>query len=114
MKTVFLTLFVLCGAFCVACVVEIPPLGPVVEPSAGSHELQDGWRRTVDGWEQISEWTASAPDRPSGVASALHPLLIAGLQGLISCGALLWFDAHTGRQGKTGRSACTKRAAKRH
>jgi hypothetical protein len=57
-----------------------------------AQRVADGWRRTVNGWEQRSEWSWVEPDRlsPLGrIAAAVHPLNIAVLQALLSIGALL-------------------------
>ena len=122
MKTVLLTLLILVAAFHLACVIEAPPPGPAGLASGQPNEASDraeageGWRRTIDGWERMSEWSTSAPtpETPAGFASVLHPLFLAILQGLVSCGALLWFEPAPCRQGKTCRISCTKRQATRH
>jgi hypothetical protein len=121
-KTVLLTLLILFAAFHLACVIEAPPPGSAglasSQHSEASHraEAADGWRRTIDGWERMSEWSTSAPspETPAGFASVLHPLFLAIFQGLVSCGALLWFEPASCRQGKTRRISCTKRHTTRH
>jgi hypothetical protein len=51
----------------------------------------DFWRRTTRGWERMDFW----PRRPSSHrVRAIHPLNIAGLQFLLSLGALLACEPH--------------------
>lgn len=45
------------------------------------------WVRTVDGWERPDSWNLEPVRRP-----ALHPLVVAAGQGLLSVLALALFD----------------------
>ena len=46
------------------------------------------WRRTANGWERTSDWRfENRPIAPR--IAAVHPLVIAGLQLLLSVGVLL-------------------------
>ena len=61
------------------------------EPTTAEPALDDGWRRTVEGWEHISTWVP----RPHVVrAAALHPLQLALLQCGLSLAAL-WLPHQT-------------------
>jgi hypothetical protein len=52
------------------------------------------WRRTVLGWEPTSQWSAERESvTPLPASTGVHPLIIAGMQVLVSCGALLTFAA---------------------
>jgi hypothetical protein len=45
------------------------------------------WVRTVDGWERPGNWQLEAPKSP-----ALHPLVVAAGQGLLSVFGLVLFQ----------------------
>jgi len=49
--------------------------------------LQDGWRRTAQGWEQRASWVAREPIKH--VPCVVHPWTVAALQVLFSLLALL-------------------------
>jgi len=50
--------------------------------SNGRPKIETAWRRTVDGWENASQWNLYSFDsRP-----ALHPLCI----GMMQCAAVAW------------------------
>ena len=70
---------------------ETRPLEPLSRTSSiriGTRPT--GWRRTALGWEEASHWRlrASIGSVPTS-AAAVHPLVIASLQLLVSIGALL-------------------------
>lgn len=45
------------------------------------HEINDGWRRTVDGWEHTAAWYAeSIQYKPPWPATRLHPMVVASLE----------------------------------
>ena len=55
-----------------------------------STDRPSGWRRTVSGWEEASRWHLDArPDPHLTPAMAVHPLVIASLELLISVGGLV-------------------------
>lgn len=55
---------------------------------AGTVRLEDGWRRTAQGWEQRSDWMAPASMQPEPFTRYIHPWTIAALQVLVSLLAL--------------------------
>lgn len=53
-------------------------------------EIPSGWRRTESGWEDAAGWRLDAtPQSLPTSAAAVHPLVIASLELMISFGALL-------------------------
>ncbi len=91
-KSVLATFCLLFVAFWWACAVETPRL--TRQLASHSVDASDDWRRTAAGWERQSYWKS---DEPQGLLASesvakLHPLVLAALQVLICCGALLWFD----------------------
>ena len=55
---------------------------------AGTVRLEDGWRRTAQGWEQRSDWMAPASMQPEPFTRYIHPWTIAALQLLVAMLAL--------------------------
>lgn len=55
--------------------------------NAEPERLQDGWRRTAQGWEQRASWVAREP--AERVPCAVRPWTVAALQVLLSLLALL-------------------------
>lgn len=53
---------------------------------------ETGWRRTVEGWEQVSNWRTSSDGQQHSRAARIHPGLVAALIFLVSLAALLAFD----------------------
>ncbi len=84
-RSLFTAIAVFFLAFCFACTVEFPRSQVQRQPAAST------WRRTNDGWEDSSTWSVSGQESKS-LATQVHPLLIAGVQVLVSYGCLLAFD----------------------
>ena len=55
-------------------------------------EMEQGWRRTDQGWVQTADWTVSSSGTDQAQATRLHPSLIAAFILLVSTGALLAFE----------------------
>ena len=53
---------------------------------------ETGWRRTVEGWEQVGNWRTSSDGQKHSPATHVHPGLVAALILLVSLAALLAFD----------------------
>ncbi len=53
---------------------------------------ETGWRRTVEGWEQVGNWRTSSDGQKHSPATHIHPGLVAALILLVSLAALLAFD----------------------
>ena len=53
---------------------------------------ETGWRRTVEGWEEVGNWQTSSDGQKHSQATHIHPGLVAALIVLISVAALLAFD----------------------
>lgn len=67
------------------------------ENSTGSAVEQVRWVRTSDGWEKASTWMPLPPV----YQPPLHPLVIAGLQGMLSLAALLAFPGRAKQEPAT-------------
>jgi hypothetical protein len=52
-------------------------------------ERAETWRRTAHGWEHPGHWQTARADQPPARTIAIHPLVVASLQLLISVGALV-------------------------
>lgn len=63
---------------------------PQARGDGSSSGRQTGWRRTEFGWEEASRWQLDAPPvRLLTPVVAVHPLVIASLELMISVGALV-------------------------
>ena len=62
--------------------------------SAWADKVDDGWRRTIQGWEQKSAWQTAVDVHPAPVEPILwvHPGQLATLQIAASCLALGLFS----------------------
>ena len=73
------------------------------ESRAARTDLTD-WRRTAAGWERVSEWQSDSPTLLAGPVfksvDAVHPLVIAVLELLVSVAALLYFSPADPLRGK--------------
>lgn len=76
-------------------------LGGLACPATGDEQVDDGWRRTAQGWERVEAWRERGTSEVHGIRfhpenlptqslqkSGLHPLVLLGLQLLLSLGAL--------------------------
>ncbi len=89
MKSFSATLIVLGILFYVACNIEGDLPSMSAETLRSTH-ARDAWRRTVQGWENTTEWEQVPIIAPEWAhLGAIHPALVAALQVLISLGALL-------------------------
>lgn len=116
LKSVTLVLMLLVAAFYIACQIEVPPSDASISSPTMSREQESAgnvaWRRTLDGWERMSDWT---PRRvtPSAIPAVdfgiVHPSLVAILQLLLSVGALILFPlrrpTHRRNAGKSVKSS---------
>lgn len=73
------------------------------EPHPARVDRND-WRRTATGWEQAGNWQPNPPMvlavTASPSAGAMHPLVVAALELLISLAALLHFSPAGTLRGK--------------
>lgn len=90
LKAFTTTLIVLATVFYVACNID----GRVTSNWAEAHS--DSWRRTAQGWEEMTEWQEDEPViSPEWTqVGSIHPALVGSLQLLISLGALLAWSSH--------------------
>ena len=92
MRNPLLAACLLTVVFFLGCVLDFP--GPDTGPTPITELAQDPWRRTVEGWELRTAWANTGNllnARPW--AAAIHPILVAILQVLLSLGSLLAFSA---------------------
>lgn len=61
-------------------------------PSTTAGFPETGWRRTIEGWEQVGSWKTSSDGQQHAQATRIHPGLVAALILLVSLAALLAFD----------------------
>jgi len=62
---------------------------PQARGEGSSNDRPTGWRRTELGWEEASRWQIDVPPvQLPTPATAVHPLVIASLELMISVGAL--------------------------
>ena len=73
------------------------------ESRAARADVSD-WRRTAAGWERAGDWQPNSPTRLAvpkfKSADAVHPLVVAALELLVSLGALLFFSLAGPLRGK--------------
>ena len=76
--------------FCCSLAACGPPLACQTSPTERvASNNPDPWRRTTRGWERVDRWQMPRP----APATAIHPLVIATLQLLVSIGALVAWPA---------------------
>ena len=87
---------------------EVPLSGDTPQPS-----YEVAWRRTAHGWEKPTAWH----DKPAPHRPALHPMVVALLQVLLTLAALIAFsrsDTSAIRRKKMRRIAGFDRHARRN
>ena len=94
-RTVLLLLGVACCVSAIHCRDVFG--GTEIESNAHASPTQagfpkTGWRRTVEGWEQVGNWRTSSDGQNHSRATQIHPGLVAALILLVSLAALLAFD----------------------
>ena len=96
MRLIGWLLVILMGLGWLASEVPLPGSRPDGQP-------QTGWRRTCDGWERITWWTA----QPETRRPVLHPTVVALLEMFLALAALVAFSrAPDRRAGTKPKTAC--------
>ena len=81
MRTIIATLLILSLAGWLA---TRMPAGTPPFAGHGATRLDDGWRRTAQGWERRTQWALSNRTDQSTASFKLHPALLAAFQILVS------------------------------
>ena len=63
---------------------------------------QGGWRRTSRGWERAEDWRWSPAELRTAPGTAVHPLVVASLQLLLTAAALISASPNLSNQGSPG------------
>jgi hypothetical protein len=96
-KTLTVHLLIFATLFAMACVFEIPASRSKQGATRGSWQadgqmtVEDPWRRTVNGWERITDWTPPPPPNygPWTIVEIFHPALLAFTTLIVSVTMLL-------------------------
>ena len=83
MKSVVVTFALLLGTGWLSVAVDTRPSDTAKVTDFGS----DGWRRTVDGWENANAW--HVPQTPKYDVAAIHPTMVAAFMFLACVAALV-------------------------
>lgn len=101
LKAPLVVLSVLFSSFSVACLIDASPSNtdPVFSEVSDSQAVEANedkqWRRTLHGWQRISDW--ESPLKPASIYprydwGVVHPTLVGIMQLLLSVGALILFS----------------------
>jgi hypothetical protein len=101
MERLLLTLIVIIILLAGAALADLPGLEADTDGRYYAHQTDridydNGWRRTVNGWEHESAWRAPEPPEVSPVAR-ISPAVIGVLQLLTAIGALILFSKRPAR-----------------
>lgn len=76
----------------------------VEQAESGRHPFrpEGGWRRTIRGWERTEAWRWSPAELRTAPGAAVHPLVVASLQLLLTTAALISASPDLSNQGSPG------------
>lgn len=68
--------------------------------SAAPAAADDGWRRTVDGWERVASWQEPVTSPVVSAVQRIHPLVVAAMIVLVSLGVLVAYRSEESDEGE--------------
>ncbi|MFT7644301.1 MAG: hypothetical protein ACI9G1_006067, partial [Pirellulaceae bacterium] len=77
----------------------------VSDPVVNDPFVNDPWRRTINGWEKVSDWEVPQQVDLLERIARLHPFVVASFQVLVCVGALVAFSDDEDGKSLTARQA---------